>query len=283
MLRTQPRSGRILSVFALAWRAGSGKIRSRPGRWQTRCANLHQNFSATSVTDCLLSEIANIGSAKYNVRPTSARAMTMPRFSEWFAFGALTCWMGLGLMRALMLRARGVSVFVADRQRTGGQMLADTVMLACLLAFAYEIIAYAWQLRFHIGASVLDRSVVDGLASQALGALIVTGAVILYVIALRDLGASWRLGLDRSAPGPLVTGGVYRWTRHPIYVAFDLWFMGTFLLIGRLSFLVLALVWVPLLHAIMDREDRFLTGLYGDAYRDYSRRVGRYFLRQRHE
>jgi len=191
--------------------------------------------------------------------------------------------MGLGLMRALMLRARGVSVFVGDRQRTGWQMLADTVMVACLLAFAYEIIAYAWQLRFHIRPAVLDSSVLDSLASHALGALIVTGAVILFVIALRDLGASWRLGLDRSAPGPLVTGGVYRWTRHPIYVGFDLLFVGTFLLIGRLCFLVLALAWVPLLHAIMDREERFLTGLYGDAYRDYSRRVGRYCCRRRHE
>jgi protein-S-isoprenylcysteine O-methyltransferase Ste14 len=191
--------------------------------------------------------------------------------------------MGLGLVRAFMLRARGVSVFVGDWQRTGWQMLADTVMVACLLAFAYEIIAYAWHLPLHIGPSVLGSSVVDGLASQTLGTLIVTGAVMLFVVALRDLGPSWRLGLDRTAPGPLVTGGVYRWTRHPIYVAFDLWFVGTFLLIGRLSFLVLALVWVPLLHAIMDREERFLTGLYGDAYRNYSRRVGRYFFRQRHE
>lgn len=209
--------------------------------------------------------------------------MTTSRFSEWFAFGVLACWMGLGLTRALMLRARGVPVFVVDRQRTGWQMLVDTVLLACLLTFGYEIIAYAGQFRFHIGPSVLERSVVDGPASQALGALIVTGAVILYGISLRDLGVSWRLGLDRSAPGPLITGGVYRWTRHPIYIAFDLWFMGTFLLIGRLSFLVLALVGVLLLHAIMDREEQFLTRLYGDAYRDYSRRVGRYFFRQRHE
>jgi len=162
--------------------------------------------------------------------------------------------MGLGLTRALMLRARGVSVFVGDRQRTGWQMLADTVTVACSLVFAYEIIAYAWQLHFHIGPSVLYRSVVEGPTSQALGALIAAGAVILYVVALRDLGASWRLGVDRNAPGPLVTAGVYGWTRHPIYVAFDLWFMGTFLLIGRLSFLVLALVCVSLLHAIMDRE-----------------------------
>jgi protein-S-isoprenylcysteine O-methyltransferase Ste14 len=180
-------------------------------------------------------------------------------------------------MRVLMLRARGVSVLVGDRQRTGRQMLVDAVMVACLLAFAYEIIAYAWRFRFHIGPSVLTGLVVDGLASRALGALLVTGAVILYGMALRDLGASWRLGLDRRAPGPLVTGGLYRWTRHPIYVAFDLWFVGTFLLIGRLSFLVLALAWVSLLHSIMCREERFLLGLYGDAYRNYCQRTRRYF------
>jgi len=100
--------------------------------------------------------------------------------------------MGLGLMRALMLRARGVSVFVVDWQRTGWQMLADTVLVACLLAFAYEIIAYAWQLHFHIGPSVLDRPVVEGLASHALGALIVTGQW--YSSALRSATSGRRGG-----------------------------------------------------------------------------------------
>jgi protein-S-isoprenylcysteine O-methyltransferase Ste14 len=155
-------------------------------------------------------------------------------------------------------------------------MLADTLLFACLLAFAYEIIACAWALGFHIGPAVLTSSIPDVLAIHTLGALLVLGALLIYAIALRDLGASWRLGLDRTAPGPLVTEGLYRWTRHPIYVAFDLLFVGTFLALGRPVFLVLALVWVPLLHAIMAREERFLTQRYGDAYRDYCRRTKRY-------
>jgi protein-S-isoprenylcysteine O-methyltransferase Ste14 len=69
---------------------------------------------------------------------------------------------------------------------------------------------------------------------------------------------------------------VYRWTRHPIYVAFDTLFVGAFLLNGRASFLALAVVWVPLLHGVMGREERFLTRLYGEAYREYCRHVGRY-------
>ena len=64
--------------------------------------------------------------------------------------------------------------------------------------------------------------------------------------------------------------------RHPIYMAFDFLFVGTFLVLHRSIFLLLALVMVPLLHAVMRREERFLTELYGDAYRDYCSRVGRH-------
>lgn len=117
---------------------------------------------------------------------------------------------------------------------------------------------------------------------KTVGAVVDSIAVLLYAIALRHLGESWRLGIDRTTPGPLVTDGIYRWTRHPIYVAFDLLFVGTFLVLGRLIFLVLVLLWIPLLHSFMLREERFLTQLYDGAYRDYCRRVGRYFLWQRY-
>lgn len=156
-------------------------------------------------------------------------------------------------------------------------MLADSLMVGCLLVWAYEIVAYAWPLRLHIGPSMLASTLVDGLALRLLGAVLVLAGLFIYSIALHDLGASWRLGLDRTRPGPLVTGGIYGRMRHPIYVAFDLLFVGTFLVLNRSIFLLLALVMVPLLDAVMRREERFLTGLYGEAYRDYCSRVGRYF------
>jgi protein-S-isoprenylcysteine O-methyltransferase Ste14 len=81
----------------------------------------------------------------------------------------------------------------------------------------------------------------------------------------------------------LVTDGVYRWTRHPIYVAFDLLFVGTFMVLGRFIFLVLALVLLLLLHTYMLREERFLTDLYGRSYRDYCGLVGRYFSWHRYD
>ena len=148
--------------------------------------------------------------------------------------------------------------------------------LICLLVWACEIVAYAWQLHFHAGPIWLHRVLVGSIAVKTVGAALVSIAIVLYAIALGRLGKSWRLGIDRTTPGPLVTDGVYRWTRHPIYVAFDLLFVGTFLVLGRVIFLLLVLVWIPLLHCFMLREERFLTELYDGAYRDYCRRVGRY-------
>jgi len=205
------------------------------------------------------------------------------RFFEWFQFGALACWGVLGVTRALLLRARGVAVIVADWERTCWQMVVDAFAVAWLLVWAYEVVAYAWPLRLHVGPTWLHAVLIGSIAIKILGAVFVSGAIVLYGVALCRLGASWRLGIDRTNPGPLVTDGVYRWTRHPIYVAFDLLFVGTFMVLGRFIFLVLVLVWLPLLHTFMLREERFLTDLYGRSYRDYCGLVGRYFSWHRHD
>jgi protein-S-isoprenylcysteine O-methyltransferase Ste14 len=156
-------------------------------------------------------------------------------------------------------------------------MVVDSLALVCLLVWAYEIVAYAWRFHFHVGPVGLHRVLVGSTPINTMGAVVVSTALVLYAIALRRLGESWRMGIDRTAPGPLVTDGLYRWTRHPIYVAFDLLFVGTFLVLGRLIFLVLALCWIALLHSFMLREERFLAELYDGTYRDYCRHVGRYF------
>jgi protein-S-isoprenylcysteine O-methyltransferase Ste14 len=203
--------------------------------------------------------------------------MATSRLFEWFQFGVLVCWGLLGLRRALLRHARGIPVIVADRQRTPSQMVVDALASVCLLVWAYEIVAYAWRFHFHTGPLWLHRVLVGSTTIKTVGAVLISIAALLYAIALRRLGESWRMGIDRTTPGPLVTDGIYRWTRHPIYVAFDLLFVGTFLVLGRGIFLLLALAWIPLLHHFMLREERFLTELYDGAYFDYCRRVRRYF------
>jgi protein-S-isoprenylcysteine O-methyltransferase Ste14 len=202
--------------------------------------------------------------------------MTGARCFDGVLLAALACVTGLGLTRALMLYSRGVRVVVIDRKRSLAQGLGDLAQVLCLLLWGYAVIAYAWPLSAHRIPAWLNAHVVDSVWAKAVGAVLLVASVLIYAAALRAFGNSWRLGIDRDRPGALVTGGIFAWTRHPIYVSLDLLIIGSFLVQGRLILLLLALLHVGLFHQLMRREERFLVEAYGDAYRDYCTRVGRY-------
>jgi len=56
-------------------------------------------------------------------------------------------------------------------------------------------------------------------ALQALGAALMLGGIALLVAAQLDLGAAWRIGIEGGARPGLVTGGLYRFCRNPIFLA----------------------------------------------------------------
>ncbi len=202
--------------------------------------------------------------------------MTLDRFFDWFQLAALACLFCLGMARFVMLRARGIRVIVVDWRRTIPQMLCDALLIPSLLALFYHIIAYSWPLPGSFVVPSLGKVLIDGTAAKAAGALLLVAAVVIYGLALWAFGNSWRLGIDRQSPGCLVTTGIFAWTRNPIYVALDLVAVGTFFLQGRLIFLVLAAIIVLMLHEVICREERFLRERYGEAYREYCARAGRY-------
>lgn len=200
----------------------------------------------------------------------------MTRWFEWLNVAALVCLICLGMARAIGLYARGVRVVVVDRDRTLAQMLRDLLLILALLAWAYGIVAVAFQWELERLAAPLRAARFESIALQCLGMGMLAAGLAVYVMALHALGDAWRLGIDRNAPGALVQRGIFAWTRNPIYLSLDLLALGTFLAQGRPIFLVLALVVVVLLHDQVVREERFLLRTYGSVYRDYAARVGRY-------
>lgn len=78
-------------------------------------------------------------------------------------------------------------------------------------------------------------------------------------------------------PSALITGGVYRLTRNPIYLADVLVLLGCWLWIGAASGLIVvpAFVWVIQTRFIAV-EERMLESKFGDGYRAYKARVRRW-------
>jgi len=75
----------------------------------------------------------------------------------------------------------------------------------------------------------------------------------------------------------LVTDGVFRWLRNPMYVGMTLALAGFSVLLASDWMLVMTIVFVPVIHVgVVKREERYLEAKFGDAYRAYKARVPRY-------
>jgi len=207
--------------------------------------------------------------------------MSVGRLFDGLQLAALACLAWLALRRALALRARGIRVFVVDRRRTLPHMLGDLLTTVCLLLWWYELLAHACPLPTSLAPPALDVVVVDAVGLKAAGAALMAAGLVVYGLAVQAMGDSWRIGIDRAAPGALVTSGIFAWTRNPVYVSFFLLILGTFAVQGRLVYVVLALGLAVGIHGTVRREERFLGETFGDAYRDYCRAVGRYVTLRR--
>jgi protein-S-isoprenylcysteine O-methyltransferase Ste14 len=75
----------------------------------------------------------------------------------------------------------------------------------------------------------------------------------------------------------LVTGGIHGWSRNPIYVGMFLIYGGIGVASQSLWTLILALpLAISLRYGVVAREEAYLERRFGDAYRDYKARVGRW-------
>lgn len=115
-----------------------------------------------------------------------------------------------------------------------------------------------------------------------LGLLLLAAALWLFWRSHVDLGQNWSRTLEIRATHELVTRGVYRSIRHPMYAAIWLFSLGQGLMLENWlagwaalgAFAVLYFVRVP-------REEQMMGEHFGLAYRAYQARTGRLFPRVR--
>lgn len=182
--------------------------------------------------------------------------------------------------KAIYLRiTTGINPIVIGRGTEGSWRIVEVLALASLLLWMTEVVLHAAHSRFDLFPSRLDVGLLNTQPVRIVGVMLAGGGLIIFILAFFSFGDSWRIGIDRKTAGTLVTGGIFSVSRNPIYVAFDLIFIGVFLMNGTGFFLIFALLAVVAVHAQMLREEKFLTERYGEAYRHYREQTPRYLIR----
>jgi len=99
--------------------------------------------------------------------------------------------------------------------------------------------------------------------------------LILVFMSLMSLGYSVRLGLP-SEKTELKTKGIYRFSRNPIYVGFDLFTLASMIYIWEILVIIAGFYCLIVYHLIILGEEKFLEQRFGDKYLEYKKKVRRY-------
>lgn len=105
-------------------------------------------------------------------------------------------------------------------------------------------------------------------------------AIIFFAAATISMKTSWRVGIPEEKTS-LVTDGIYRWSRNPAFVGFDLLYASISLMFFNLP-LVIVSVWATvMLHLQILQEEEYMHKMFGAEYEDYRKHTLRYIGRRK--
>lgn len=98
----------------------------------------------------------------------------------------------------------------------------------------------------------------------------------LFYASHRQLGRNWSVTLEIRDKHRLVTDGLYRYVRHPMYSSFWLWAIAQALLLPNLVAGLSGIAGVGILYfARVGAEEAMMQKSFGEEYRAYAARTGR--------
>lgn len=101
---------------------------------------------------------------------------------------------------------------------------------------------------------------------------------MLTVVCWFAMGSSWSIGVLKKEHG-LVTSGPFALSRHPIYSLSILMMICTVIVLPTLPMAIFALIHIILMNIKARAEEQHLIRHFGDQYRQYMQRVGRFLPR----
>lgn len=186
----------------------------------------------------------------------------------WLGVAAFAALVVALMTRVVLLRRRGIKAVVF-----GATDKSDFLLLPLVVLVVYGFLAttFGWPW-FTALQQTFWRSPALGWFGLALNVAAIGGLVWTLI----SFGASFRVGIDETHPGGLVTTGAFAVSRNPIYVCFLGFMCGSWFIFPSIFALLAWFGFAGLIHRQVMREERFLAHEYGNAYQNYRAATPRY-------
>ncbi len=184
------------------------------------------------------------------------------------ALAVLAVFYGIYFAKMAMQGRRGIRTDQIGRRKEKGLHMVELLMKAAtLIAPASQLISVlsGWS-------CINGRPRIIGFAIGVAGDLV----FLISVITMKD---SWRAGIPDKDKTELVTSGIYRYSRNPAFLGFDLQYIGVLILCFNPLTAASSLFAMVMLHLQILQEERYLEHEFGTQYSEYRSHVLRYFGR----
>ena len=131
------------------------------------------------------------------------------------------------------------------------------------------VIAEVLSIGCNAGSMVLKEVRMFGLLMAVLG-------TVVFIVAMFTMQESWRAGIPKSKDTKLVTGGIYKVSRNPAFLGFDLVYIGMGMTFFNIGLCVISVMGVIMMHSQILEEEKFLEEVFGKEYVLYREKTGRY-------
>lgn len=190
---------------------------------------------------------------------------------QLIALGCFAALYGCYLAKMLAQKKQGIQT---DHLGEGKQGFVRSVELTTKLAAALVLLAGL--------VSIFLNTARSPAPVRAAGAVLgILGAAV-FIAAVHTMGDSWRAGVSEHEQTALVTTGIYRFSRNPAFLGFDLLHLGTLLMFFNGPLCALTALAILMYHLqIVNVEEDHMIVAFGDEYLQYRKTVRRYLGRKR--
>lgn len=143
-----------------------------------------------------------------------------------------------------------------------------------------RIMSVATVLAFIVGAySILFVKNYPVTEIRIIGIVIGVIAIIFFALATITMKTSWRVGIPEEKTS-LVTAGIYKLSRNPAFVGFDLLYLSVCLMFFNIPLMVISTWAAVMLHLQILQEEEHMHNMFGAEYDEYKTHTMRYFGRR---
>lgn len=185
------------------------------------------------------------------------------------AFGIMGLFYGIYFIKQLTQKNQGIITRQLGRRKEKSLHTTEVIMsLATVLIVIVEIFSILFEL------SLMPMPV------RIVGIILGIAGDLVFLTAVLTMKNSWRAGIPDTDRTEFVSHGIYRYSRNPAFLGFDMMYAGILLMYFNWALLALTIWAMVMLHLQILQEEKYLPTVFGSEYLEYKKHTRRYLGRK---